>query len=180
MGDVLVENRTPLMALRCVFAPVSARTRCPLPSRATLVASARPAAFAKPSLVQSRRRAASRVQRRAIAPCAVSAPSSAMAMKTYTYTELSEAERDAVCARPRIDFSSIMDIVRHPPHTPAGRHMHRRVLFDTSRPLTPARVLAPAHARTCASSPRRQGFVAHGGSCRRCANGVHPLAADCA
>jgi len=34
-----------------------------------------------------------------------------MAMKTYTYTELSEAERDAVCARPRIDFTSIMDIV---------------------------------------------------------------------
>jgi hypothetical protein len=34
-----------------------------------------------------------------------------VSMKTYDYAKLSEAERVAVCERPRIDVSSIMAIV---------------------------------------------------------------------
>lgn len=166
-----------MAALRCVLAPVSARTRYPLTSRATLVASARPLVFAKLSLVQSlgRRRAAPRVQRRAIAPCAVSAPSS-MAMKTYTYTELSEAERDAVCARPRIDFSSIMDIVRHPaPRTPVatctdGCCSTPHVRSHPTVCSLPPTLISARHLT------RPQGFVPYGGSWRLCAHGLDPLA----
>jgi hypothetical protein len=110
----------------------------------------------------------------------VSAPSSAMAMKTYTYTELSEAERDAVCARPRIDFSSIMDIVRHPPtRTPAA------TCTGGCCPTPHVRLHPPcARSRSTLVSARhltrRQGFVPCGGSWRLCADGVDPLTVDCA
>jgi hypothetical protein len=104
-----------VLAARPVLAPVPSTRAHSTPTAHSRASALRPAALAKPSLAQSlARRRVLRVQKRTV-PCAVSTPLAAMAMKTYTYTELTDAERDAVCARPRIDFTSIMDIVRHAP-----------------------------------------------------------------
>jgi len=43
--------------------------------------------------------------------CAIATEAPSSDMKTYSYSDLTQAERQEICARPRIDFSSIMDTV---------------------------------------------------------------------
>eukprot|EP00959_Pyramimonas_sp_CCMP1952_P266054 5562470-Pyramimonas_sp.AAC.1 len=72
----------------------------------------KPVASAHTHSARALTRTVIRQQTRTRANKTVCMASSTVSMKTYKYADLSEKERAEICQRPRIDFSSIMGIVR--------------------------------------------------------------------